>query len=160
MKVLFLCTANSCRSILSEAVFNQLAPSGMRAFSAGSEPRGEVNPLTIAALQRNGFSTAGLASKSIESLSELQPDVVITVCDNAAGDACPVFFGRAIRAHWGLADPSEIRASDEAVLRAFDETLAIIEARTTAFLALPLEQLEADALQHELARIGALRDQS
>ncbi len=145
MKVLFLCTANSCRSILSEAVFNQLAPTGLRAFSAGSEPRGEVNPLTIAALQRNGFSSAGLASKSIESLSELQPDIVITVCDKAAGDACPVFFGRANRAHWGLADPSDVSASDEAIQRAFDETLSIIEARVTAFLALSFEQLEADA---------------
>jgi arsenate reductase len=156
MNVLFLCTANSCRSILSEAVFNQLAPDGLRAFSAGSEPSGKVNPLTIAALQRNGFDSAGLSSKSIDSLAKLHPDLVITVCDKAAGDTCPVFFGRAIRSHWGLADPTEIRASDQAIQRAFDETLSIIKARVTAFLALPLDQLDADALEHELARIGAL----
>lgn len=102
MKILFLCTANSCRSILSEALFNHLAPAGVRAYSAGSEPKGFVHPLTLKALQRAGVACDGLFSKPIEAHAELQPDVVITVCDKAAGEACPVFFGPALRAHWGL----------------------------------------------------------
>ncbi len=156
MNILFLCTANSCRSILSEAVFNHRAPDGLRAFSAGSTPRGEVNPLTLAALRRHGISCDGLASKSIDSLVELHPDIVITVCDKAAGEACPVFFGAATKSHWGLADPSELDAPEAAVAREFDDTLSIIEARIAAFLALPLDQLDANALKDELARIGTL----
>jgi arsenate reductase (thioredoxin) len=156
MKILFLCTANSCRSILSEAVFNNRAPEGLRAASAGSHPRGEVNPLALAALHRHGIPSDELTSKSIDSLAELHPDLVITVCDKAAGEACPVFFGKAIKAHWGLADPSELDASDEAVTRAFDDTLAIIGTRVAAFLALPLDRLDASALKDELARIGRL----
>ena len=102
MKVLFLCTANSCRSILSEAVFNHLAPAGMKAYSAGSQPKGDVHPLSITALQRAGISTEGLSSKSSDAHAELAPDFVITVCDKAAGEACPVFFGPAVKAHWGF----------------------------------------------------------
>lgn len=101
MKILFLCTANSCRSILSEALFNHLAPASVRAYSAGSEPKGFVHPLTLEALERAGVACDGLFSKPIEAHAELQPDVVITVCDKAAGEACPVFFGPALRAHWG-----------------------------------------------------------
>lgn len=156
MKVLFLCTANSCRSILAEALFNHLAPVGMRAYSAGSLPRGEVNPLSLAALQRAGVSTQGLASKSTDAHADLAPDFVITVCDKAAGEACPVFFGLATKAHWGLADPSELPGSAAEREAAFDATLAHIERRISAFLALPFEQLDCDRLKTELARIGTL----
>ena len=156
MKVLFLCTANSCRSILSEALFNHLAPGGMRAFSAGSEPKGFVHPLTLKALERAGVACDGLFSKPIEAHAELQPDVVITVCDKAAGEACPVFFGPALRAHWGLADPSEATGSDAAIAAAFDATVARIKTRIQAFLALPFDQLDSVALRAELARIGSL----
>ncbi len=135
MKILFLCTANSCRSILAEALFNHLAPVGMRAFSAGSEPRGEINPLTLEALN---------------------PDFVITVCDKAAGEACPVHFGPATKAHWGLVDPSESVGSPDEIGAAFDATLARLKLRFTAFLALPLAQLDAATLRTELARIGTL----
>lgn len=156
MKILFLCTANSCRSILAEALFNQFAPAGMRAFSAGSEPRGEVNPLTLAALARAGVAAEGLYSKSTEAHQTLNPDFVITVCDKAAGEACPVYFGPATKAHWGLADPSEIEGSSEAVDTAFDATLARLKLCITAFLALPLAQLDAATLRAELVRIGTL----
>lgn len=156
MKILFLCTANSCRSILAEALFNHLAPAGMRAFSAGSEPRGEVNPLTLAALRRAGITADGVYSKSSDAHQALNPDFVITVCDKAAGETCPVYFGPAIKAHWGLADPSESVGSPEEVEAAFDATLARLKLRISAFLALPLAQLDAATLRTELARIGTL----
>jgi len=156
MRVLFLCTANSCRSILSEAVFNHLAPAGMKAYSAGSQPKGEIHPLSISALQRAGISTDGLSSKSSDAHAELAPDFVITVCDKAAGEACPVFFGPAVKAHWGLSDPSDLQGSAAKLDAAFDTTLEQIERRITAFLALPFEQLNAGQLKVELARIGAL----
>lgn len=156
MRVLFLCTANSCRSILSEAVFNYLAPAGMKAYSAGSQPKGEIHPLSISALQRAGISTDGLSSKSSDAHAELAPDFVITVCDKAAGEACPVFFGPAVKAHWGLSDPSDLQGSAAKLDAAFDTTLEQIERRITAFLALPFEQLNAGQLKVELARIGAL----
>lgn len=155
MKVLFLCTANSCRSILCEALFNDLAPTGLRAYSAGSEPKGFVHPLTLKALERTG-AFDGLSSKPIEAHAELQPDLVITVCDKAAGEACPVFFGPALRAHWGLADPSEVTGSDAEIAAAFDATVARIKTRIQAFLALPFDQLDSAALKAELARIGSL----
>lgn len=156
MKVLFLCTANSCRSILCEALFNHLAPADLRAYSAGSQPKGCVHPLTLAALARAGVSIEGLASKSSDAHAELHPDLVITVCDKAAGEACPVFFGPAIRAHWGLADPSEVAGSDAEIAAAFDATVERIKARITAFLALPLARLDAEQLKAELDRIGSL----
>ncbi|WP_413793384.1 MULTISPECIES: arsenate reductase ArsC [unclassified Pseudomonas] len=156
MKVLFLCTANSCRSILSEAVFNHLATAGMKAFSAGSQPRGEVHPLSIAALQRAGISTEGLSSKSTDSHADLAPDFVVTVCDKAAGEACPVFFGPAVKAHWGLSEPSDLKGSAAGLDAAFDITIEHIKRRITAFLELPFGQLNAAQLKVALARIGTL----
>jgi len=147
MKILFLCTANSCRSILAEALFNHLAPAGMRAFSAGSEPRGEINPLTLEALARASIAADGLYSKSSDAHQALNPDFVITVCDKAAGESCPVHFGPATKAHWGLADPSESVGSPEEVKAAFDATLVRLNLRFTAFLALPLAQLHAATLR-------------
>ena len=156
MKLLFLCTANSCRSILSEALFNHLAPEGMRAYSAGSQPKGEVNPQALAALGRAGVNTSGLSSKGSEQHIELEPDVVITVCDKAAGDACPVFFGPALKAHWGLADPSEPSVNPAQGDAAFDATVAIISTRLSAFFAAQPDSLDPRALQAELNRIAHL----
>ncbi|MFV3339883.1 arsenate reductase ArsC (plasmid) [Pseudomonas shirazica] len=156
MKILFLCTANSCRSILSEALFNHLAPAGMQAFSAGSQPKGEVNPQSLQALHRADIATDGLFSKSSDVHAQLSPDFVITVCDKAAGEACPVFFGPAIKSHWGLVDPSEMDGSAEQIEAAFDHTLAIIRTRIQAFLALPFERLSPEQLKAELALIGTL----
>lgn len=108
MKFLFLCTGNSCRSILSEVLFNSRAPENWKAYSAGSKPSGQVHPLTIETLQNLGLSTDGLWSKTIDDCEQYQPDVVITVCDSAAQEACPLYLGGAIKAHWGLADPSHL----------------------------------------------------
>ncbi|ARU88875.1 arsenate reductase ArsC [Pseudomonas sp. M30-35] len=156
MKILFLCTANSCRSILCEAVFNHIAPPGMQAYSAGSQPKGEVHLLSLKTLQKAGISTAGLSSKSSDAHEHLAPDFVITVCDKAAGEACPVFFGPAVKGHWGLADPSDLQGTSEQVQAAFDATLDHIKLRLEAFLALPHGQLNAEQLKAELDLIGGL----
>jgi arsenate reductase len=156
MKILFLCTANSCRSILCEAMFNHLASADMHAYSAGSQPRGKVHSLSLKILNKAGVSTAGLYSKSSEVHESLAPDFVITVCDKAAGEACPVFFGPATKAHWGLADPSDYQGTQEEIELAFESTLEQIRTRIEAFLALPLKQLNAEQLKAELALIGTL----
>lgn len=156
MKILFLCTANSCRSILSEAIFNDMAPEGFKAYSAGSQPKGEVHPLSLETLNRAGIATDGLFSKSTDSHQSLGPDVVITVCDKAAGESCPVFFGPATKAHWGLADPSELEGSAELIDAAFDHTVEIIRTRVRAFLSLPFERMSAEQLKAELSLIGTL----
>ncbi|KIU53613.1 MULTISPECIES: arsenate reductase ArsC [Pseudomonas] len=156
MRVLFMCTANSCRSILCEAMFNHLAPAGFEALSAGSFPRGQVLPRSLLTLQQAGISTAGLSSKGNEAFAANPPDIVITVCDKAAGEACPVFFGPALKAHWGLADPSEQPGTDDEVEANFHHALARIERRCRAFFALPFSQLDAHALKRELDRIATL----
>ncbi|WP_455893902.1 arsenate reductase ArsC [Pseudomonas palmensis] len=156
MRVLFMCTANSCRSILCEAMFNHLAPAGFEALSAGSFPRGQVLPRSLLTLQQAGISTAGLSSKGNEAFAANPPDIVITVCDKAAGEACPAFFGPALKAHWGLADPSEQPGTDDEVEANFHHALARIERRCRAFFALPFSQLDAHALKRELDRIATL----
>jgi arsenate reductase len=156
MRVLFMCTANSCRSILSEAMFNHLAPEGFQAISAGSFPKGQVLPRSLSTLQEAGIAIDGLSSKGNEAFEANPPDIVITVCDKAAGEACPVYFGPALKAHWGLEDPSDITGDEATVAAAFHSTLARIETRCRAFLALPFAQLDRDALKLELDRIGTL----
>ncbi|MGE7955140.1 arsenate reductase ArsC [Pseudomonas sp. NPDC089530] len=156
MRVLFMCTANSCRSILSEALFNHLAPPGFTAVSAGSFPKGQVLPRSLSTLQQAGIAIAGLSSKGNDAFADNPPDIVITVCDKAAGETCPVYFGPALKAHWGLEDPSEVKGDETTVDAAFRATLAHIERRCKAFLALPFTTLGRDELQRELDRIGAL----
>ena len=156
MRVLFMCTANSCRSILSEAMFNHLAPDGFEAVSAGSFPKGQVLPRSLTTLQQAGISTEGLSSKGNDAFESNPPDIVITDCDKAAGEACPVYFGSALKAHWGLEDPSDVQGTDSEVDAAFRCTLARIERRCRAFLALPFEQLSRDELKRELDRIGTM----
>ncbi len=156
MNFLFLCTGNSCRSILSEAVFNHLAPAGIKAISAGSQPTGRINPDAVDLLQRHGIAVDGYTSKSWHDLP-FTPDVVITVCGNAAGETCPAYLGDVVRAHWGLVDPSEVRGTSEDIAAAFEDTYRIVLARTRALLALPLAELagERTALKDALDRIGA-----
>jgi arsenate reductase len=151
-----MCTANSCRSILSEAMFNHLAPAGFEAISAGSFPKGRVLPRTLSTLQEAGIAIDGLSSKGNEAFETNLPDIVITVCDNAAGEACPLYFGTALKAHWGLEDPSDIKGDEATISAAFHATLAHIETRCRALLALPFAQLDRDALERELERIGTL----
>ena len=156
MRILFMCTANSCRSILSEAMFNHLAPSGFEALSSGSFPKGQVLPRSLSTLQQAGIATDGLYSKGNDAFESNPPDIVITVCDIAAGESCPVYFGPALKAHWGLEDPSEVSGDEVAIDAAFRGTLARIEQRCKAFLALPFNRLSRDELKLELDRIGTL----
>jgi len=157
MRILFLCTGNSCRSILSEGVFNHLAPQDVRAISAGSQPTGQLHPRAVALLHRKGIPTEGYASKSWTDLP-LTPDVVITVCGNAAGETCPAYLGQVTRAHWGLDDPGTVGGSEQDIEAAFERTHGIILARTRAFLALPLAELarDKDAFGSALRAIGAI----
>ena len=156
MKVLFMCTHNSCRSILSEALFNHLAPEGVEAVSSGSFPSGRVNQRALQTLEAVGIFTVGLSSKASDAFEGSPPDIVITVCDRAAGEACPIFFGPALKAHWGLADPSEAKGTESEITAAFDVTLDKIRERVVTFLALPLQTMSVDELKAELNRIGTL----
>ncbi|MEG0821698.1 MAG: arsenate reductase ArsC [Burkholderiaceae bacterium] len=157
MKLLFLCTGNSCRSILAEACFNHLAPAGWRAMSAGSQATGRVHPRALALLEREGIATTGLASQSWDRLSAT-PDIVITVCASAAGETCPAYLGPVLRAHWGVADPAHATGTDAAIDAAFVAAYRILRTRIEAFLALPLAALQTDParLKFELDRIGQL----
>ena len=157
MNILFLCTGNSCRSILAEAVFNALAPAGWRAMSAGSKPAGRVHPRSLALLAREGIATGGYFSKPWDTLP-VTPDIVITVCAGAAGEACPAYLGPVLRVHWGVEDPAHAEGTDMEVDAAFQGVYRILRARIEAFLALPLERLKHDkaALKKELDRISEI----
>lgn len=157
MNVLFLCTGNSCRSILGEATFNHLAPAGWRAVSAGSKPAGYVHPRSLALLQREGIATAGYHSKSWDELP-VTPDLVITVCGSAAGETCPAYLGPVLRTHWGVEDPAHATGTDAEIDAAFMTAYRILRARIEAFFALPLAELKSDPAKFraELDRIGTL----
>jgi arsenate reductase len=157
MNVLFLCTGNSCRSLISEAVFNHLAPAGWRAISAGSQPTGKLNERVLALLAQKGIPTAGYYSKSWDALPAM-PDIVVTVCASAAGETCPAYLGPVLRTHWGVDDPSHVVGTEAEIDAAFETAYAILRARIEAFLALPLETIKTDrtTLKAELDRIGHL----
>ena len=155
MNILFLCTGNSCRSILAEATFNALALPAHTAISAGSQPKGEVHPRSLALLRKEGISTEGYYSKSWDDLP-LTTDIVITVCGNAAGETCPAYLAPAIRAHWGVEDPDKATGTEQEIDAAFEKAYCILRHRIEAFLALPPSTLASTdtSLQKELARIG------
>ena len=157
MNILFLCTGNSCRSILAEATLNQLAPSGWKAMSAGSQPTGQVHPRSLALLAREGIATAGYHSKSWDQLP-LMPDIVVTVCASAAGETCPAYLGSVLRSHWGVQDPAHASGTDAEIDAAFMTAYRILRARIEALLALPLDELQNDPvrLKAELDRIGSI----
>lgn len=157
MNVLFLCTGNSCRSILGEATFNHLAPAGWTAMSAGSKPAGYVHPRSLALLAREGIATEGYVSKSWDALPAT-PDIVITVCGSAAGEECPAYLGPVMRTHWGVEDPAHATGTEEEIDAAFMTAYRILRARIEAFLSLPLDELKADRarMKSELDRIGRL----
>ena len=157
MNVLFLCTGNSCRSILAEAAFNHLAPAGWTAMSAGSKPTGQVHPRSLALLAREGISTEGYYSKSWDNLP-MTPDVVITVCSNAAGETCPAYLGQTVRSHWDVEDPAHATGTDAEIDVAFQTAYRILRARIEALLALPFSELkgEPQRLKAEMDRIGTL----
>ena len=156
MNILFLCTGNSCRSILAEATFNALAPAGWRAMSAGSDPTGEVHPRSIALLKRKGIATEGYFSKSWNNLPTT-PDIVITVCGNAAGETCPAYLGKVTRAHWGVDDPAKATGTEADIEASFENAYRILRLRIEAFLALDANSLSNQALLTEkLTEIGLL----
>lgn len=159
MNVLVLCTANSARSILGEAIFNQLGAGRITAYSAGSTPAGQPHPGALRLLARRGIATGAFRSKSWDefALPGAPPvDVAITVCGRAAGEVCPVFPGAPVRAHWGLEDPAHVPGGEAAVDAAFEATWLALEARVRALLALPFETLPRDRLVRELALIGQM----
>lgn len=157
--ILVLCTGNSARSILGEALFNHLGQDRVRAFSAGSKPKGVPHPGALRLLARRGIDTASFRSKSWDEFSapDSPPiDLAITVCGNAAGEACPVFLGSPLKAHWGLPDPADVTGSEAEVDAAFEETWRLLDMRVRAFLALDRAGLDKAGLQAALACIGAM----
>jgi arsenate reductase len=155
MNVLFLCTGNSCRSILGEATFNHLAPQGWHAMSAGSKPTGKVHPRSLALLEREGIASDGYHSKSWDALP-VTPDIVITVCSNAASETCPAYLGPVLRTHWGVDDPAHATGTDLEIDAAFMAAYRTLRRRIEAFVALPLHDLQQDRarLKLELDQIG------
>jgi len=155
MKILFICTHNRCRSILSEAITNHLNDPRLVAASAGSQPVGEVHPLSVKYLAEAGIATDGLKSQSWDELEDFGADVVVTVCDSAAGESCPVWFGKSIKLHWGLEDPSKVQGTEEEIKAEFLKCMQLIETRMQAILALDLDNLKGDELKAELLQLGA-----
>ena len=159
--VLFLCTGNSARSILAESILNERGHGRFHAFSAGSHPTGRVNPYAIEILDRNCMPTSGLRSKSWDEFSRPGAphfDFIFTVCDSAAGEACPVWIGKPVTAHWGIEDPAAVQGTDEAKRAAFTRAFTQLARRVDLFLMIPLDRLDAMAIKHELDNIGRLRE--
>jgi len=155
--VLFICTGNSARSIMAEAILNHVGRGRFVAFSAGSHPTGVVNPFALEQLARAGISTAGLRSKPWEEFAAPGApalDFTFTVCDNAAGEVCPVWPGRPMTAHWGVADPAAVQGSDADKRRAFRDAFVVLERRIALFVGLPFDRLERLALPRRLKEIG------
>ena len=155
--VLFLCTGNSARSILAEAILRYRGAGTFNSFSAGSHPTGTVNPAALRQLERAGISTSGFRSKSWDEFA--RPDApkinfVFTVCDNAANEVCPIWPGQPLTAHWGVPDPAAVQGSPEEIDNAFRQTFVALDRRISLFLSLPLKSLDALAIKKEIDRIG------
>lgn len=160
--VLFLCTGNSARSIIAEALMNQLGAGRFRAYSAGSMPTGRVNPLTRPIVENCGFALSEFRSKSWDEFAEPDApplDFIFTVCDNAAGEVCPVWPGQPMTAHWGVPDPAVAEGSEAEIGAAFSETARLLGNRIRLFLNLPLASLDKMSLQTKLREIGRSADQ-
>lgn len=160
--VLILCTGNSARSIMAEALFNTLGHGRFKAFSAGSHPTGKVNPFAIEQVGAVGYATDKLRSKSWEEFAQADSpimDFVITVCDNAAGEVCPVWPGQPISAHWGFEDPAAVTGSDEERRNAFRKIFHQIRNRVSVFTSLPLANLDRLAIKREMDAIGLLKQE-
>ncbi|MEI6301803.1 MAG: arsenate reductase ArsC [Betaproteobacteria bacterium] len=159
--VLFLCTGNSARSILAEAILNTLGKGRFRGFSAGSHPAGRVNPFAIEFLKAQGMQVADLRSKNWDEFAAPgapKMDFIFTVCDNAAGEVCPVWPGQPVSAHWGIEDPAAVGGPEEDKRRAFSHAASLMNRRIALFSSLPLEKLKGMAIKRELDEIGRLRD--
>jgi arsenate reductase len=158
--VLVLCTGNSARSILGEVLFNSLGKGRFKAYSAGSKPAGQVNPGALELLQQQGYGTEGLRSKSWDEFAAPgapEFDFIFTVCDNAAGEACPVWLGHPATAHWGIPDPAHVEG-DDARRAAFRKAYEQLARRIQLFMSLPIEKLDKLVLKEKLAEIGRIKD--
>ena len=161
LNVLFLCTGNSARSILAESILNAAGKGRFQAYSAGSHPAGKVNPLVLDWLKKQGLPTEGLRSKSWDEFAAPDApklDFVMTVCDNAAGEVCPVWPGQPMTAHWGIEDPAAVARSEEVQRHAVSMAALMLNRRIALFTSLPLNKLDALSLQRELTVIGELRN--
>ena len=159
--VLFLCTGNSARSILAEAILNKIGKGKFAAFSAGSQPKGAVHPQTLALLDSLGHDISALRSKSWNEFARPgspRLDFVFTVCDNAAGETCPFWPGQPMTAHWGVPDPAAATGSDAEIALAFKDAYRMLHQRIAIFAALPLRSLDRMSLQHRLREIGAVTE--
>ncbi|MDF1764120.1 MAG: arsenate reductase ArsC [Oleibacter sp.] len=160
MKILYICTHNRCRSILSEAITNHVSErvlsGNLIARSAGSQPSGEVHPLSIKYLAEAGIATSQLTSQSWDEFEDFAPDVVITVCDSAANEACPVWFGNSVKVHWGLVDPSKLEGTEEQLAQAFRATIQEITERVEQLMAIKVDPSDRIALKTALNDLGAL----
>jgi arsenate reductase (thioredoxin) len=159
--VLFLCTGNSARSIMAEAVLNRIGQGKFRAFSAGSHPKGRIHPYALQLLERSQYEVRELRSKSWEEFARPDApklDFVFTVCDNAAAETCPVWPGQPITAHWGIPDPAEATGNEAEIRLAFADALRMLTNRISTFTSLPLRSLDQLALQRRLDAIGKTRD--
>jgi arsenate reductase (thioredoxin) len=157
--VLFLCTGNSARSIIGEAILNKVGAGNFRAYSAGSQPKGQINPNTVLLLQSLGYDTSGYRSKSWDEFAKADEpkfDFVFTVCDSAAAEACPVWPGQPMTAHWGIADPAEATGKPAEIALAFKEAYRLLNQRISIFTALPLRSLDKLSLQNKLRDIGRM----
>jgi protein-tyrosine-phosphatase len=157
--VLFLCTGNSARSIIAEAILNKVGAGKFRAYSAGSQPKGKVNPHTIRLLRDLGYDVSGFRSKSWDEFARSggpKFDFVFTVCDNAAAETCPVWPGQPMTAHWGIPDPAEATGSEAEVALAFKEAYRLLNQRIGIFTSLPLRSLDQLTLHHKLREIGGM----
>jgi protein-tyrosine-phosphatase len=155
--VLFLCTGNSARSILAEAILNRICGDNFRAYSAGSDPKGQVNPYALALLERLGFPTADLRSKNWDEFAvpgAPKLDFIFTVCDNAAGEVCPIWPGQPMTAHWGIPDPPAAEGGPEKIEAAFKDAFVSLQRRIELFTALPLKSLDKISLKQKLYDIG------
>ena len=163
LNVLFLCTHNSARSVLAEVLLSQIGRGRFKAYSAGSHPSVTVNPFALQLLERNRLPTAGLRSKGWEEFAApdaLPLDFVFTVCDQAAGEVCPVWPGQPMTAHWGIEDPAAVQGTDEEKRKAFFKAYNQLHHRLSIFVSLPLEKLDRLGLKTKLDEIGRLRDKA
>ena len=161
LNVLFLCTGNSARSIIAEAILNKLGQGKFRAYSAGSQPKGRVNPYTIQLLEGFGYETSSFRSKSWSEFAKpgAPPlDFVFTVCDNAAGETCPIWPGQPMTAHWGIPDPAEAKGSEAEIALAFKDAYRMLFQRIGIFTAIPIRSLDKLSLQTKLKEIGRMED--
>ncbi|WP_019450420.1 arsenate reductase ArsC [Cupriavidus sp. BIS7] len=155
--VLFLCTGNTSRSIMAEALLATMGQGRFKAFSAGSQPSGKVNPFAVEQVKKTGYDLSTLRSKSWDEFANADAphmDFIITVCDQAAGEVCPFWPGNPSSAHWGFYDPAAVEGSDDTKRAAFDQVFKQIKHRVEAFLKVPLEQLDEAAIHAELQRVG------